>query len=79
MAAHGYRTANGVLAQELFTVETLPGGWFVVVMGYLDDKSYELLVISNVNPVELALEVRVVGTLHAGAEDLYTVTFTMST
>jgi serine/threonine protein kinase len=59
-------TANGV-APELYALETLPGGWFMVVMEYLDDESYQLLLTSSVNRVDLALEVRrVVGVLHAG-------------
>jgi hypothetical protein len=65
-AAHEYCTDNGV-APELHAVETLPGGWFMVVMEYLDDKSYELLLTSSVNRVDLTVEVRqVVGVLHAG-------------
>jgi serine/threonine protein kinase len=65
-AAYEYCTANGV-ALELYAAETLPGGWFMVAMEYLDDESYQLLLTSSVNRVDLALEVRrVVGVLHAG-------------
>jgi serine/threonine protein kinase len=64
--AHQYCATNGV-APELYAVESLPGGWIMVVMDYLDEESYKHLLISHVPQVKLAPEVqRVVSVLHAG-------------